>query len=62
METLGFITTISTFLSLGINYYLYKKMQHQEEDKNKIRQTVNSLITCMVETNNKLIENKSNHI
>ena len=57
METLAIITSLSTFLSLGLNFYLYKKMQMHNHFIGVSNNNIRLIVDIMKENNNRLIKN-----
>ena len=57
METLTIITTLSTFLSLGINYYFYKKMHIHAQHIGLNNHNIGLIASILKENNDRMIKN-----
>jgi hypothetical protein len=57
MDTLAIITSLSTFLSLGINFYLYKKIQVHNHFIGVSNNNFRLIVDIMKENNERITKN-----
>jgi hypothetical protein len=57
MEALAIITSLSTFLSLGINFYLYKKIQVHNHFIGVSNNNFRLIVDIMKENNDRITKN-----